>query len=192
MMFAPTPTPEPRYGGTTGNIRLVMIPTLGLFYTILLIVVTCALIFVSRFHTLLRWICLGLAVIQIFFTTLLWFNPTTWQFGIFLLATGLFGIYALLNMNENFDHLFWFLVLTLLNSAVGLGTISIINGHDYMTSVAGHYVCSAMYGYQNHDDQCDGYNHFAEFLAYVVILIQPLQAFLLYVLYKHGGNAQSV
>eukprot|EP01088_Endostelium_zonatum_P001090 TRINITY_DN11372_c0_g1_i1.p1 TRINITY_DN11372_c0_g1~~TRINITY_DN11372_c0_g1_i1.p1 ORF type:complete len:233 (+),score=35.79 TRINITY_DN11372_c0_g1_i1:71-700(+) len=175
----------------SGNMQLIMVPTLGFVYTLLFIGVAIALILASRFHRALRYVCLVLALIQIFLSVFLWFNPTTWQFNIQLLVVALFGIFALINLDQNSDHVFWYLILSVINTGYVIGIFSFMHPVDFEATVATEGLCEHLYDEKNSSGHCRGYANFLQLVAFVVLIIQPLQTFLLYVLYKNGGSSSA-
>eukprot|EP01089_Gocevia_fonbrunei_P016618 TRINITY_DN51_c0_g1_i1.p1 TRINITY_DN51_c0_g1~~TRINITY_DN51_c0_g1_i1.p1 ORF type:complete len:208 (-),score=32.28 TRINITY_DN51_c0_g1_i1:54-677(-) len=170
------------------NMHLAMVPTLGLLFTVVLIAITTVLLFMPKFISYLRYLCVVLAGAQIFFTIFFWFNPV-WEIGLQLLVVGAFSLFALLSNNEDDNYMLWYSILSLFNTLALWGKLQFLGypAATLLDAVAEWQYCPSYYGYSEEKAHCTSYINFLQFLAFILILIQPLQAMFGYLLYRGKG-----
>jgi len=173
----------------TENIHLYMVTLLGVLFTFVLLACWLLLAFKPSIASVLRWVNLALCVLQAFITIFFWFNPI-WIIALQLLVVAVFGIFALITNSA--DHILVFVYLSLFNTLVCFGKLQFmgysVNLLDAPVIAAN---CEAYYGTSDSDAICYGYINYLRFLAFSLILMQPLETFFAYLTYKaHTGEGQ--
>jgi len=174
----------------TENIHLYMVTLLGVLFTFFLLASWILFAFKPGFASALRWVNLVLCVVQVFITIFFWFNPI-WVIGFQLLVVAVFGIFALITNSP--DHIKVFVYMSLFNTLVCFGKMTWLG---YPTETGGlldaplaFADCDKYYGTSDSDAICYGYVNYLRFLAFCLMLMQPLETFFAYLSYKaHTGE----
>jgi len=173
------------------NIHLYMVTLLGVLFTFFLLACWILLAFKPSLANILRWVNIVFCVLQVFMTIFFWFNPI-WTIGLQLLVVAVFGIFALISNSP--DHILVFVFLSLFDTLVCFGKMQIlgypVNLLDAPVADTG---CDSYYGTSDSDAICYGYINYLRFLAFCLILLQPLQTFFAYLTYKaHTGEERGL
>jgi len=107
---------------------------------------------------------------------------------------GCFGVFALLNAEEDNEHMKWFTIMSVFNTFVVWGKMSVL-GYEPSPLIDqvphGWSGCNDYYTNNQSSAQCDGYVNWLQFLTHSIILAQPLQAFFVYLIWKgKGANSE--
>jgi len=163
------------------DMHRIMITLLGVLFTLVAIIIVVIFAIKPRFAVILRWVMLFLCAWQIGICIFFWFNPQ-WPVALQLIAFALFGIFALITANS--EHLLIFLLLTFFDFFVLIGKMTWL-GYDKANFLDALDATSCL-AYYNHNEttQCAGYLSFLRFLAFGLIVSQPVQVFFTYLVYK--------
>jgi len=169
------------------DMHKIMITLLGCIFTFLAIAIVLVFAFKPRFAAVLRWVMLFLCAWQVGICLFFWFNPL-WPIALQLLAFALFGLFALITGER--DHIFVFLLLTFFDMFVLLGKMTWLGypGNNFLDAISA-TECMHYYNSEN-TSQCAGYLSYLRFLAFGLILSQPLQVFFTYLLYKRTEETE--
>jgi len=108
-------------------------------------------------------------------------------------------VFSLLSAEEDNDYMKWYTILSVFDTLVLWGKMTILGypGTTFLDSLpvvpSGQpfVACTGYYGYTSDVAQCASYINYLQFLAFILILIQPIQALFGYMLWKgKGTNAE--
>eukprot|EP01090_Pellita_catalonica_P017572 TRINITY_DN5335_c0_g2_i1.p1 TRINITY_DN5335_c0_g2~~TRINITY_DN5335_c0_g2_i1.p1 ORF type:complete len:204 (+),score=17.83 TRINITY_DN5335_c0_g2_i1:44-655(+) len=175
------------------NMHKGMVPGLGMIWMFIFLGICLVFAFLPKFIAFIKYICLFFCAIEIFMTIFFWFNPK-WEIALQLLVAACFGLYALIS-TDNEEHMKWWTIFNVLNTLVVWGKVAILGypTQTFLDSVASFTAassCNAYYGFDSNEARCTSYVNFLQFMAFMIILIQPTLTFLGYLIWKGKGNDQ--
>jgi hypothetical protein len=172
------------YHDVVADMHRIMVPLLGLLFVFLAIALVIFLAIKPRFVNFLRYFLALLLIYQIFSSVFVWFS-SAWEVGFQFFAFALFGIYAIFTKDRDRLHMLIFTFMAVFDFFVVIGKLSFLGYGEKAIDVLANATCTSYYNVDGDEAQCTGYLNFLRFLVFLTTLIQPLQAFFGYLLWRN-------